>query len=144
MNENLITFLKKEPVGVLTVKMPDGTLNGATLHYGFDEKNFSFVFMTSPTYKKAIPLQTQEETEAALVIGFSEDEMKTVQLSGVARLGITDEAKENYQDKFPEKDLKYTKDIFFTFVPKVWRYTDWNMPAGKTVLNDQGEIIILD
>lgn len=138
----MISFLNNNRVGVFAIQMKDGTPHSAALHFAYDPVNLTFVFLTSPLYRKHEPLESQNDVRASFVVGVSEDEMKTVQLDGVARLGCSEKLRELYEAKFPEKAAEYDDNVFFIFTPDWWRYVDWNKPEGKTVLNSDGSIIV--
>ena len=143
MQEEMKEFINSQRTAVLAVQMVDKTPHGATLHFAFDSDSFSFIFITSPTYRKHEPLATNTQTPATLVIGFSEEEMKTVQLDGFAELTNDEHLKEIYFNTFPEKIGKHPDDVFFKFVPKEWKYIDWNKPEGKTILYHTGELEVV-
>jgi uncharacterized protein YhbP (UPF0306 family) len=65
--------------------------------------------------------------------------MKTLQLDGRVQL-IAESEKEKFKDiyfgKFPEKLAKSygAEQVYFTFAPTWWRFTDWTTPVGKMIL----------
>lgn len=133
MQQEALDFLKTQRVGVLAIKMPDGTPHGATLHFANREDPLTFIFLTTPTYRKVEPLR-KGESAASFVVGTSEEVMKTLQMDGIARLDDTEELRNVYFTKFPDKLGKHPEDVFFTFTPTWWRYTDWTKPTGKTIV----------
>lgn len=134
MNEKVSEYLKTQRIGVLSVKMPDGTPHGATLHFATLEDKMLFVFQTSPDYKKVDSFRNNP-TSASFVIGTSEEEMKTLQMDGEVKMSSEEEVGAIYYVKFPEKSGKYPGNIFFTFTPNWWRYTDYKNPGGKLTLS---------
>jgi uncharacterized protein YhbP (UPF0306 family) len=136
MPQEVLDFIKGERVGVIAVQMPDGSPHGATVHFAFMENPSTFIFMTSPDYKKSEPLK-RGPTRASFVIGTSEAVMKTLQIDGEAQLAESEEVKKIYFEKFPEKAGKNLTALFFTFTPAWWRFTDWTKPKGKMVLSSE-------
>jgi general stress protein 26 len=134
MQQQILDYLDSQRIGVFAIRMPDGSPHAATLHFAFNASLLEFIFQTSPDYKKVQPLY-EGETSAALVIGTSEDMMKTLQLNGIARLADSEEIKDIYYKKFPEKLDKYPDNIFFVFKPTWWRFTDWTTPQGRVVIS---------
>jgi uncharacterized protein YhbP (UPF0306 family) len=137
MPPEALEFLKHERVGVLAVRMKDGSPHAATVHFAVAPESSTFIFLTSPTYRKVEPLK-QGDTAASLVVGTNEEVMKTLQLDGVARLEDSEEIRSAYFGKFPEKQGKHRDDLVVTFRPSWWRYTDWTFPDGKTIFLSDG------
>ena len=70
---------------------------------------------------------------------------KTFQADGEARLlKLDDPLVRVYLAKFEEKQLKIdeTDDIFFSFTPTWWRFTDYSGSEGKTVYNSDGTVVV--
>lgn len=139
MPSEVLDYLKTQRIGVLSVEMLDGSPHGATVHFAHTENPFIFYFETYREYRKAEPLFGREKTRASFVVGSDENNMKTLQLDGVAEL-IKEEEKEIYDSiyfgKFPNK-LEKSKDpkfVFFKFTPHWWRFTDWATQQGKIIL----------
>lgn len=124
--------LNNQRTGVIAVKMLDGSPHGSTVHFAHLESPLKLIFLTTPTYKKVEPLR-EGETQATFVVGTTEELNKTIQLDGVAQLEDSQEIREAYFTKFPEKKDKHPENIFFTFTPTWWRFTDWTTPEGKKV-----------
>ncbi len=136
MQQEILDYIRSQRVGVLAVKMMDGSPHGATVHFAHMENPLTFIFLTSPSYKKVEPLR-KGDSPASFVIGVSEDNMKTLQMDGVARLLDTEELRTAYFKKFPEKLDKHPDDVFFVFTPFWWRFTDWTTPQGKMIVASQ-------
>jgi general stress protein 26 len=136
MNEEVLGFLDSKRIGVISVEMLDGSPHGATVHFAYQKDPLTFVFLTDRTYRKMEPLLKNSSTRASLVIGTDEDEMKTLQLDGIAMVSEDEEHKNAYFGKFPDKKEKYggPDDVFFIFKPTWWRYTDYKAPEGKQVI----------
>lgn len=130
--------VKKERVGVIAVKMPDGVPHGATVHFAWIDNPLTFIFLTSPTYRKVEPLRNGD-TPATFVIGTTEELNKTLQMDGYARLQDSEEIRQAYFAKFPEKLGKHPDNVFFAFTPTWWRFTDWTLPQGKTIWRSDDE-----
>jgi len=136
MDKDILEYLKSQNVCVVAVEMPDGSPHGATVHFAHAEDPFTLLFLTSSTYRKSEALKAKESVRATVVIGSNEGDMKTFQLDGVASLLPKGDAlEETYFMKFPEKREKYegSHDIFFTFTPTWWRFSDWTQPSGKAI-----------
>jgi uncharacterized protein YhbP (UPF0306 family) len=139
MKQEILDYIKSQRVGVLAVEMLDGSPHGATVHFANTESPLQFFFETYREYRKAEALFGRDISRASFVIGSDESNMKTLQLDGEIRLIKTEEKQiidEVYLGKFPEKKekSKEPKVVFFTFIPKWWRFTDWTKPEGKIIL----------
>lgn len=147
MNEDILSFIKSQRVGVLAVEMLDGAPHAATVHFATATDTPLFIFETSRNYRKSEPVLANDSTRATFVVGFSEGtDSKTLQLDGTVRLlGEGDEQlKEAYLAKFPEKTAKAAdpENIFFALSPSWWRFTDWSRPEGKTVILSDGTVTV--
>ena len=136
MSEEIYAFLDSKRIAVIAVEMLDGSPHGATVHFAYQKDPFTFVFLTDRNYRKVESLLKNQSSRASLVIGTDEEEMKTMQLDGVAALLEGKELEEIYFTKFPDKREQYESpdDIFFTFTPKWWRYTDYKASEGKQII----------
>jgi hypothetical protein len=132
MPPEAIRCIEEEKTGVIAVKMLDGSPHAATVHFAYTPDPLTFIILTSPKYRKLEPLRAGE-TPATFVIGTTEAVNKTLQMDGVAKLEDSAELREVYFEKFPNKLNKHPEDIFFTFTPTWWRYTDWTLPEGKKI-----------
>jgi uncharacterized protein YhbP (UPF0306 family) len=139
MQQEILGYLSSQRIGVLAVEMADGSPHAATLHYANNGSGDMFFFKTDRAYRKSEALLSKAIVRASIVIGFSESEMKTLQLDGEARLleedtqGVFESA---YYGKFPEK-RKLERDpnaVCFVFMPNWWRFTDWTKPKGKSII----------
>ncbi len=142
MNQEILDYIKSQRVGVLAVEMMDGSPHAATVHFAHTDNPLMFFFETQREYRKAEAILGRESTRASFVIGADESTMKTIQLDGEVRL-IKENEKELfntlYFEKFPKKKEKSSdpKFIFFTFIPKWWRFTDWTKPEGKLIITSE-------
>ncbi len=143
MEKKIIDFIQSQRICVFSIEMIDGSPHASTLHFAFDEDSLTFFFKTSRSYRKSEPLFGKEKSRASIVIGFDENNMKTLQLDGEAVLikaeekGLFDTV---YYGKFPEKSKKAydpSSDVVFSFTPTWWRYTDWTGPEGKLILTSE-------
>jgi uncharacterized protein YhbP (UPF0306 family) len=133
--------VEAQRTGVLAVKMIDGTPHAATVHFAYKADPFTFIFLTTPTYRKLEPLRVGE-TPASFVIGTTEEFNKTLQMDGVAKLEDSEELRKIYFEKFPHKLNKHPEDVFFVFTPTWWRFTDWTVPQGKTIWLSDGSVTV--
>lgn len=143
MKEEMITFIQSQKIGVLAVQLLDGYPHASAMHFAFHEESFSFIFLTSSHYKKCEPLKENGSAHASFVVGVSEEEMKTAQLDGELTFIDNDKLESYFFEVFPDKKDKHPDDILLVFTPHWWRYTDWTKPEGKTILTDEGEIIVV-
>jgi general stress protein 26 len=139
MKQEIINYLKTQRVGVLAVEMLDGSPHGATIHFAHTEDTVVFYFETSKDYRKAEPILSKDSVRASFVVGCDPNSMKTLQLDGIVKLvseSDREKFKEIYFGKFPEKLAKSygVEQVYFTFTPTWWRFTDWTTPQGKMIL----------
>lgn len=140
MNEEISAYLNSQRIAVLTVLLPDGQPHASSIHFANDE-DFNFFFQTSADSRKATDLTTTPR-KAALVVGFDESHMVTLQLEGEVRL-IKPEEVEHYNNIYLGKfQMKVEKEEDATtarliFTPTWWRYTDWTKPEGRLVLTNK-------
>ena len=144
MQQEILDYIKSQPVGVLAVEMMDGSPHAATVHFANSENPLIFFFETDRHYRKAEALLGREVSRASFVIGTDESTMRTLQLDGEIRL-LKDEEKQLFNDtylgKFPKKVKKSEEPstVFFVFIPKWWRFTDWTGPKGKIIISSEDE-----
>ena len=110
MQQEVSDYLQSQRVGVLALKMPDGSVNGATLHFAYSEDPFELIFLTSPKSRKGQALQ-DESVPASFVVGVSEEEMKTFQVDGEVRVVDAEEVREIYLQKFTEKLQRFPDNV---------------------------------
>lgn len=130
--QQVLDFLNTNRVGVLSVLLKDGSPHGATVHFSHQNSPTKFFFLTDRTYKKCEALLEGNAVRASFVLGFSEDEMKTLQLDGTVRTvsdaGELTALKEVHFKKIPTAK-QYENDpdsVFLKFIPTWWQYTDYN------------------
>lgn len=134
MPKEALDFLRTQKVGVFAVRMQDGTPHAATVHFAHTEEPLAFIFLTSSTSRKLEPLK-KAESPASFVVGASEGTMKTLQMDGKAMLADTEKLQNAYNVKFPRKTGEPTEEVFFTFTPTWWRYSDWTLPEGNNIFS---------
>jgi uncharacterized protein YhbP (UPF0306 family) len=141
MHPEIKSYLEEQRVGVLAVTMPDGTPHGATIHYAHSEEPLKFIFLTTPSSRKAEAFMDGKKSKATFVVGTDEETMKTFQLDGEVEL--VPEAEEEtiaeiYVTRFPEKSdfiQKHGDVVYFTFTPTWWRYSDFKRKDGKLIVS---------
>lgn len=139
MRQEILDYLRTQRVGVLAVEMMDGSPHGATVHFAHGENPLVFYFETCADYRKTEALTGRPTSRATFVVGSDESNMKTLQLDGDVRILKPEEMEEFekiYYGKFPNKKGKVygSAPVFFQFIPRWWRFTDWTTPEGKKIL----------
>lgn len=129
MDKTINDFLSHQRVSVLSILQSDNTIHSATLHFAYRENPLSFFFMTDKTSRKCRPLLSASEQNAALVIGFSEEDFTTFQAEGEISIAKDQEFGDGsalYTTKFPDRKSWLEKEniVILQFTPTWWRYTD--------------------
>ncbi len=130
--KGVLQFLEANRISVLSVLLKDGSPHGATLHFSHKENPTKLFFLTDRKYKKCDALLEGNPVLASVVLGFSEAEMKTLQLDGSVRVVTNTEElialKEIHFKKIPTaKEYENDPDsVFLEFVPMWWQFTDYN------------------
>jgi len=131
----ILAYLKTQRIGVLAVEMPDGSPHAATVHFAHTENPFVFYFETDPKTRKSEAF-VNGSARASFVVGTNENDMKTLQMDGIAKVAAPEE-KESFEKvyfgKFSDKAGKYGEQMLFTFTPTWWRFTDWKTSEGKKI-----------
>lgn len=141
MHPSIAEYLKGERVCVLAVEMPDGAPHAATVHFTYIEEPLTFIVLTNPSTRKYEAF-VKNPARATMVIGTTEETLRTFQLDGGASLSDDTELRKLYDEKFPKAAHLFPKDVLFTFTPTWWRFTDWSRPEGKTIYVSDGSIWI--
>jgi len=129
MDQVVKDFLEKEPVCVLAVVGVDGMPHGATVHHSQTTEPVKLFIQTYPTRKVEAVLAQGGSAKAAVVVGFSEEESKTLQMHGVARI-VTNPTeleaidKVHYAKHPSAEQYKGPDTVFLEFTPNWWRYSD--------------------
>ncbi len=132
MDQKIADFLAKEHISVLTTTLKDGSLHAAALHFSHVNEPLELYFSTENTSRKCEGLLSGEVVNAAVVVGFSEQQWITVQLDGeICMVSDSNEIakiKEVHYQKHPgsKKFENEPETVFLKFTPKWWRYTDFN------------------
>ncbi|MBI4129893.1 pyridoxamine 5'-phosphate oxidase family protein [Candidatus Roizmanbacteria bacterium] len=131
-DKQIIDFLTKQRVSVLTTLLKDGSPHAAALHYSHKINPLELYFSTENTSVKCQALLEGNSVKGSVVIGFSEEEWITLQMDGeVTAIFDTDKLKAAQAIHYPKhpKAAQYKDDpatIFLKFIPNWWRYTDYN------------------
>ncbi|MAZ40703.1 hypothetical protein CL654_01110 [bacterium] len=130
MKKEIENFVKNSRVAVFSVLRKDGNPHGATLHMSSKDDVSEIYFFTEKAYRKSEALLEGGEIPATVVIGFSEHEMKTLQLDGTAQVVGKEDLLEVQNIHFGKiKEAETYKDepgmYFIRFIPTWWRYTVW-------------------
>lgn len=130
MNKQIIDFISGEHICVLSILRADGEVHGASLHYSFTKDGSEFYFSTQESSEKAKGLKSEEWQKASLVVGFSEETWKTLQVRGqltIAEGDDMDKVKEIHYARNPGSK-RYDGEpgnIIMRFKPTWWRYSDF-------------------
>lgn len=130
MDKKVLDFLGKHRVCSLAILLKDDSPHGAAMHYSHADSPFEIYIQTENTSKKCQALLKGDSVKASVVVGFSEEEFKTLQMDGdikiLAKARLEDVHKIHYK-KHP--DAKQWKDdpatVFLVFRPTWWRYTEY-------------------
>lgn len=140
MNQAALDLLAKDNIGVLSVTLPSGEIHSASVHISHAENPVRIFIQTSNSSLKAQSLLEGEAKNAAMVVGFSEEEWLTLQMHGTVR-AVTGEKeleevyKIHYKKHPDAEQYKGPKTIFLEFTPTWWRYTDFNTEP-PTIIQD--------
>lgn len=143
MDNRILDFLSKHSVCSFTTLLADGAPHAAAMHFSFSPEPPRLYFLTNNTSRKMAGLLKGETRPSAVVVGFSDEELITLQIDGQVT-AIADGAKiaslqEIHFAKHP-KSRKYAGDptyIFLELVPTWWRFTDYNTKPA-TILSSEG------
>ena len=132
MNEQILNFISKERVCVLSVILPDGTSHSAAVHYSHQTEPLKIFIQTINTTEKVKGLLNGEIGKASVVIGFSEQDWLTLQMRGDIKIisdsGQLQEIYKIHYAKHPDAE-QYKNNpgtVFLEFTPTWWRFTDFN------------------
>lgn len=127
-------FLTRHRISVLSILLPDGTVHGATCHFVHTESPFQIIFVTEQDSRKVSGLLTGQTAQAAVTVGFSEEEWVELQMSGTIKLVTESElvaAREAFEAKFGG-DLKSEKTLLI-FIPAWWRFTEFKRADAEKI-----------
>ncbi|MCI0533315.1 pyridoxamine 5'-phosphate oxidase family protein [bacterium] len=139
MDNNIQNFVRENRIAVFAVLRKDGAPHAAALHMSAKDDVSEIYFFTEKKYWKSEALLAGKPVPATVVIGFSEADMRTLQMDGVAEM-VGDSALPEVQKihfgkiKKAEK-YEHNPDMYFIrFIPAWWRYTVWEKDKeGKVV-----------
>lgn len=139
MKPEILKFIKKNRVLVMSILRKDGSPHAAVLHFAYSTDPLKFYFSTENTSRKTDALLAGKAVKAAAVIGFSEEEWKTLQLNGKIKGMIKPKDKALAQEIFykTHPGSRRWKDdpatILLEFTPTWWRYSDYKKKPLLTI-----------
>lgn len=129
MDAKVIEFLEKERVSVLTTLLEDGSPHSAAMVFVFNKDANEVYFLTDKASKKCALLRNGTFVRASVVLGFSEQDMVTLQMDGEVKVVAADaveNARALYLAKYPDhKRYDNEASEYLVFKPSWWRYTDF-------------------
>ncbi len=130
MNPEVLGFLSHHKICSLTTLLLDGSPHAAVLHYSHTTNPLTIYVGTENTSRKMEALVKNKSGKASLVIGFSDEEWKTLQMDGDVHVISPEEAEKIqaiHYKKHPgaEKFKNNPETIFIKFTPSWWRYSDY-------------------
>ena len=132
MDKKVLKFLGEQRVCGLSVLLPNGIPHSAAMHFSFIIDPLRLFFSADVEQRKSLQLKKSGSTKSSVVIGFNEEEWKTLQLDGEIRWvrgkrKIESIKKVHYKKNPTSKKFENEPGtIFLEFIPKWWRYTDFN------------------
>lgn len=125
MDQKALDLLKNNRTCVLSVCLSDGGCHGATMHFSVQENPLVVYIQTENTSIKSKKLPTK----ASVVVGFSEETMRTLQMDGKIEK-ISGDLTEVYKVHYAKNPTaeQYKNDpgtLFLKFTPTWWRYSDY-------------------
>ncbi len=142
MDKQVIDFLDTERLSALTIMVNDETLHPATMHFSYTtEPEFKIFFSTDKNTRKAEKIRLGDSAQAAVVIGFSEKDWKTLQAGGEISV-VTDQEqvaqiKQHHYSK-NTSSARYKDDpatAMLVFTPKWWRFSNFKTNPVTTFAN---------
>lgn len=138
MDPIALKLIEKERVCVISVVLKDGSPHNATVHYSYQLEPLRIFIQTYPTVKVQAVSEKGGSAKAAVVIGFSEEELVTLQMRGqVGIVSNTDYLERIYKIHYarhPEAEkYKSPTTVFFEFTPAWWRYSDFKVDPEKVI-----------
>lgn len=143
MEAKIFDFLANHRVCSLTTLLNDGSPHAAALHYSNKNEPLELYFSTKNTSLKTQTLLDGKSTKASVVIGFSEEEWITLQMDGETKAVLDKNELRSvhaiHYAKVPDSE-QYKDDpatIFLKFIPKWWRYTDYNTDPPTILVSNK-------
>ncbi len=140
MQQQILDYIKSQRIAVLGMQKLDSAPHSATIHYGYTDDPLSFIILTSRTSKKCEALVANGKCKGSLVLGTSEEDMRTMQLEGDVEFTEDPTILDAYFARFPEKWDKYSPgghDAFLLFTPTWWRYSDYKAEGQKIFSSEE-------
>lgn len=130
MDKMVLDFLTKNRVCVLSVLLKNDSPHAAAMHYSHSVSPLEIYIQTKNTSRKMSALLKGGFVKASIVVGFSEQEFKTLQLDGDVRILSKNRLSEVHKIHYTKHpDAKQWKDdpatVFLAFKPTWWRYTEY-------------------
>lgn len=130
VNKKVLDFLGKNRVGVLAVQLKDKSPHAAAMHYSHLATPLEIYIQTENTSRKCQAIIKGGTVRAAFVVGFSEEEFKTLQINGNIKVVSKSKLPSLYKVHYKKHpDAKKWKDdpatVFLVFKPTWWRYTEY-------------------
>jgi general stress protein 26 len=138
MEQKIIDFLNKNKLCVLTTLLEGGKPHSATMHFASRNEPLEFVFFTKTDSRKCTNLEVGKKYPASLVVGFSEEEWKELQLEGEIEKIKREESEADIQtfaDKFTGATLK-DDHVVLRFTPNWWRYTEFKTDPPTIITSE--------
>ncbi len=142
MKNEMIEFLQNERFGSLATLLLNGDPHVATVHFACMPETLEVIVQTSPDSRKYERIAKLGDSKASFTAGFDEFGKIVAQFDGVASTAVTQEQKDFYLKKFPEKLSKFKTDVCIVITPTRWSYTDWTKLEGKTILLSDGTVTV--
>ena len=143
MEKIILNFLADHRVCSLTTLLADGSPHAASMHYSHQNDPLTLYFSTEKTGRKMEELLDGKPGKASVVIGFSEEEWKTLQMDGEVRAILDPKELETahtvHYRKIREAE-QYKDDpstIFLAFKPAWWRLTDYNTKPPTIISSEK-------
>lgn len=126
----VLDYLSGQRVCSLTVLLANGSPHGAAMHFSHVNNPFETYIQTENTSKKCQALKKGGLVKASVVLGFSEDDFRTLQMDGGIKILPKSKLKEVHRIHYKKHpDAKQWKDdpatVFLAFRPTWWRYTEY-------------------
>ena len=111
------------------------------MHFSHSNEPLEIYIQTENTSRKCQALLSGKDIKASIVIGFSEEEFKTLQMDGNIKIVNPENLNDIHQIHYYKlPDAKKWKDdpatIFLVFKPTWWRYTEYK-PEFKVISSEE-------
>ncbi|KKQ92357.1 MAG: hypothetical protein UU16_C0003G0015 [Candidatus Woesebacteria bacterium GW2011_GWA2_40_7] len=141
METKVLDFLDKQRVCCLTTLLEDGSPHASAMHFSHSNEPLEIYIQTENTSRKCQALLSGKDIKASIVIGFSEEEFKTLQMDGNIKIVNPENLNDIHQIHYYKlPDAKKWKDdpatIFLVFKPTWWRYTEYK-PEFKVISSEE-------